>query len=131
MVEANVSEKRTVSIFRAEVTMLRIRGIIEGGRKESLKDHLPSYIIPLIPSIVTSAVKMETVRFSETLASTNQSTRRLNREHHHYEVGGDWARQKHSGQACTPLNKNWANAFRLKNYTKKTNKYKKAFLIYC
>jgi hypothetical protein len=36
LVEANVSEKCTVSIFRAEVTMLGIRGIIYGGRKGSL-----------------------------------------------------------------------------------------------
>jgi hypothetical protein len=31
----------------------------------------------------TSALKMETARFSETLASTNQSIRRLNPEEHH------------------------------------------------
>jgi hypothetical protein len=46
---------------------------------------LPSYIIPLIPSIITSALKMETAGFSKTLAFTNQSTWRLNpEEHHHY-----------------------------------------------
>jgi hypothetical protein len=39
LVEANVSEKRTVSIFRAEVTMPGIREIILGGRKESLKER--------------------------------------------------------------------------------------------
>jgi hypothetical protein len=34
---------------------------------------------------VTSVLKMETVRFSETLASNSQSTRRPNpEEHHHY-----------------------------------------------
>jgi hypothetical protein len=33
--------------------------------------------------MVTSALKMETVRFSETLASTSQSTRRPNPEEHH------------------------------------------------
>jgi hypothetical protein len=55
-VDANVSVKRIVSIFRAEVT------------------------ISLIPSIVTSALKMETVGFSETKASTDQSTRRQNTE---------------------------------------------------
>jgi hypothetical protein len=33
--------------------------------------------------MVTSALKMETVRFSETLASTSQSTRRPNIEEHH------------------------------------------------
>jgi hypothetical protein len=38
LVEANVSEKRTVSIFRAEVTMLGNRGIIYSGRKGSLKE---------------------------------------------------------------------------------------------
>jgi hypothetical protein len=43
---------------------------------------LPPYIIFLIPSIVTSAPKMETVCFSETLASTNQSTWCLNPEEH-------------------------------------------------
>jgi hypothetical protein len=37
LVEANVPEKCTVSIFRAEVTMLGIRGIIYGGR--SLKER--------------------------------------------------------------------------------------------
>jgi hypothetical protein len=65
LVKANVSEKRTVSIFRAEVSMLK---------------DFPSCRtkIPLIPSIITSALKMETVRFSETLAFTSQSTRRLN-----------------------------------------------------
>jgi hypothetical protein len=35
---------------------------------------LPLCIICLIPSIVTSALKMETVRFSETLASTSCHT---------------------------------------------------------
>jgi hypothetical protein len=46
---------------------------------------LPPYIIPLNPSMVTSALKMEAVRFSETLASTSQSTRRPNpKEHHQY-----------------------------------------------
>jgi hypothetical protein len=44
---------------------------------------LPPYIIPLIPSMVTSALKMETVCFSEKLASTRQSTRRPNPEEHH------------------------------------------------
>jgi hypothetical protein len=38
LVEANISEKHTVFTFRAEVTMLRIRGIIWGGRKGSLKE---------------------------------------------------------------------------------------------
>jgi hypothetical protein len=42
---------------------------------------LPIY--PLIPSMVTSALKMETVRFSETLASTSQSTWRPNPEKHY------------------------------------------------
>jgi hypothetical protein len=37
-VDANVLEKHTVSIFRAEVTMQGIRGIIQSGRKESLKE---------------------------------------------------------------------------------------------
>jgi hypothetical protein len=39
LVEANVSEKLTVSFFRAEVTMLGIRGIICSGRKGSLKER--------------------------------------------------------------------------------------------
>jgi hypothetical protein len=34
--------------------------------------------------VVTSALKMEPVRFSETLASTSQSTRRPNPEEHHH-----------------------------------------------
>jgi hypothetical protein len=33
-------------------------------------------------SIINLALKMETARFSETLASTNQSTRRFNRKEH-------------------------------------------------
>jgi hypothetical protein len=33
--------------------------------------------------MITSALKMETVRFSEALASTSQSTRRPNPEEHH------------------------------------------------
>jgi hypothetical protein len=45
---------------------------------------LPPYLIPLIPSTVTSNLKMVTVRFSETSASTNRSTRRLSTEYHHY-----------------------------------------------
>jgi hypothetical protein len=43
LVEANVSEKRTVSIFRTEVTLLGIRGIRR-------LPFLPPYILPLIPS---------------------------------------------------------------------------------
>jgi hypothetical protein len=39
------------------------------------------------PSIVTSALKMETVRVSETLASTSKPTRHLNpEEHDHYVI---------------------------------------------
>jgi hypothetical protein len=34
LVEANVSEKRTVSIFRAEVTMLGIEGLYREARRE-------------------------------------------------------------------------------------------------
>jgi hypothetical protein len=37
LVQANVSEKRTVSIFRAEVTMMGIRVNKKGGRKVSLR----------------------------------------------------------------------------------------------
>jgi hypothetical protein len=44
----------------------------------------PTYIILLIPSMVTSALKMETARFSETLASTSHSTRRPNPEQNQY-----------------------------------------------
>jgi hypothetical protein len=32
--------------------------------------------------VMTSVLKMETARFSETLASTNQSTRQLNSKEH-------------------------------------------------
>jgi hypothetical protein len=35
-------------------------------------------------SIVTSALKMETEHFSETLASTDESTRRQNPDEHHH-----------------------------------------------
>jgi hypothetical protein len=52
LVEANVSEKLAVSIFRAEVLM-------------------------------ASALKMESFRFSKTLAYTNQSTRRLDPKEYH------------------------------------------------
>jgi hypothetical protein len=68
LVEANVSEKRNVTIFRAEVTMLGIRGIIYGGRKER--------------SLSLRLQKMEILGFAETSASTNQSTRRPNPEEH-------------------------------------------------
>jgi hypothetical protein len=53
LIEANVSEKRAVFIFRAEVLSL------------------------------SSALKMEAARFSETLAPTSQSIRRLNPKEHH------------------------------------------------
>jgi hypothetical protein len=33
-----------------------------------------------------SALKMETLCFSETLASTNESTRRQNPEQHHHQI---------------------------------------------
>jgi hypothetical protein len=59
-----VFQRRTVSIFRVEVTMLGI--------------------IPLILSAVTSALKMETVFFSKMLASTNQSAWCLNLDEHHH-----------------------------------------------
>jgi hypothetical protein len=46
---------------------------------------LPPYIIPLILNIITSALKMEAVCFSKTLASTDQSTQCQNpEEHYHY-----------------------------------------------
>jgi hypothetical protein len=70
--------------------MLGNRGMKKGGRKSRLAlsfrlPFLPPYINPLFSNIVTSALKMETVRFSETLASTSQFTRRPNpEEHHHY-----------------------------------------------
>jgi hypothetical protein len=40
--------------------------------------------LPAWRSIVTSALKMETVCFSETLASTDESIRRQNPEEHHH-----------------------------------------------
>jgi hypothetical protein len=79
-VEANILEKHTVSIFRDEVTMQEMGGIIQDGRKGSLKKwanqdrawqrlsqangetplahsfrfpFLPMHIITLIPSNVT------------------------------------------------------------------------------
>jgi hypothetical protein len=68
LVEADDSEKNNVSIFRAEV----------------IQTSLPATIYnPSIPSMVTSALKMKTVRFSKTLASTSQSTRCPNPEEHH------------------------------------------------
>jgi hypothetical protein len=39
LVKANISEKRAVSIFRTEVMMLGIRGIIQSCRKGSLKER--------------------------------------------------------------------------------------------
>jgi hypothetical protein len=57
-VEDSVSEKRTASIFRAKV----------------------------ITSANISALKMKTARFSETLASTNQFTRRFIPKEHNQKV---------------------------------------------
>jgi hypothetical protein len=53
---ANVSERRALSIFRAEVNSLHF---------------------------ITSVLKMETARFSETLASATQYVRRRNPKDHH------------------------------------------------
>jgi hypothetical protein len=51
---------------------------------------LPVYIMPLTTRIVTSALKMEAIRFCETLVATNQSTRRLNpRERHYLQCRGN------------------------------------------
>jgi hypothetical protein len=58
LVEANVSNKRAVSIFRAEV----------------------------LTSGLTSALKMDTARLSETLASTNQSILRSNSKERHQNL---------------------------------------------
>jgi hypothetical protein len=44
---------------------------------------LPLVFFLLLGWLITSALKMETARLSETLASTSQSTRRLNRKEHH------------------------------------------------
>jgi hypothetical protein len=64
----NVSEKHMVSIFRVELTML-VSGGIEKGLKEGK----------------TSALKVEIVCISETLASTYESTQLQNPEeqYHH------------------------------------------------
>jgi hypothetical protein len=63
---------------------------------------LPPYIIPLISSIATSALKMEIVCFSETLASTDQSTRHQNTEEHHHF----WNR---NGHKCFLRNYFWSH----------------------
>jgi hypothetical protein len=60
LVEANVSGKHAVSIFRAEVSP-------EG-------------------TWLTLALMMETARFPETLASINQSTGLLNPKEHHQNI---------------------------------------------
>jgi hypothetical protein len=77
---SNVSEKHTVSIFRAE----------DHHRRENLKLHRVDFYgeetlhtVRLLESLHTSNPKMETVSFSETLASTDESTRRQNPDHHH------------------------------------------------
>jgi hypothetical protein len=66
LVEANVSEKLVVSIFMAEVFSVAWTAC-EKFELRSMR-----------MGVFTSALQMETARFSETLASTNQSTRRLN-----------------------------------------------------
>jgi hypothetical protein len=63
LVEASVSEKRAASIFRAEAI-------------SSLITHL------IICNEITSALKMEAARFSETLASTKKSIRLFNPKEH-------------------------------------------------
>jgi hypothetical protein len=86
LAEANVSEKHTVSTFRAEVTMLGVRGIIYGGRKGNLKERADHDGVRWRMKPGQSALKMETVRFSETLASTSQSTRLPKPEEHHHQL---------------------------------------------
>jgi hypothetical protein len=62
LVEANVSEKRTVSIFRAEVRMQGIRGITQNSTKGSLKERAnQNYIIIIVTAVKTSNVKSTAV----------------------------------------------------------------------
>jgi hypothetical protein len=70
-VDDNVSEKHADSIFRAEVTRLVSWVFMWDLRNEC-------YISPVHPSLVILALKMETACFSETLASTHETTRPQN-----------------------------------------------------
>jgi hypothetical protein len=63
-IEANISEKRAVSIFRLK--------LLASFFRLTLLPYI--YIIPSEYLLITSALKMETARLSETLASPNQST---------------------------------------------------------
>jgi hypothetical protein len=69
-VDANVSDKHTVSIFRDEY------------EDSVFLYESTSQISILSPS---SSLKMETVCFSETLVPTDESTRHKNPEEHHYD----------------------------------------------
>jgi hypothetical protein len=98
-VGANVSEKHTVSIFRAEAAMLESGGIYTGLEKGKAEGR----ILPF-PNIANSALKMETICFSETVASTDESTRRQNPEDHHHH-------HPHRRENLKCLNNNFHNAF--------------------
>jgi hypothetical protein len=83
LVDAKVLEKHTVFIIRAEMTMLGITLSLQHDWPFFFRiPFLPHYINPLIPSNVTSPLKMETVCFSKMLISTNQFTWHLNPEEH-------------------------------------------------
>jgi hypothetical protein len=61
-VEVNVSEEHSVSIFRAEVAMLGSGEIYIGLEEGKAKE-----VGPPIPIIATTALKIQTICFSETL----------------------------------------------------------------
>jgi hypothetical protein len=96
LVEANLSERRVVSIFRAEVMSRDWEGqylysvvVGEVWRKQLPLLQLYIYIYIYIyghsqSRLITSALKMEIARLSETLASTNQCTRRRSPKEHQY-----------------------------------------------
>jgi hypothetical protein len=72
--DANVFEKHTVSVFRAEMEMLGSGGIyigLEEGKTDGVGQS-GTERLPLL-SIATSALKMETVCFSEMLAFTGST----------------------------------------------------------
>jgi hypothetical protein len=89
-VDANISEKQSVSIFRTEMTRqgssgsmydLRSKG---WGKGDNQREGIFYLISPLFPSLVTSALKTEIVHFSEMLVSTYKTTWHQNpRLHHH------------------------------------------------
>jgi hypothetical protein len=64
---STVSEKHTVSIFKAETTFLGCGGVCVHPEEEKA-DGMATF--PSLPNMTTSAMKMEILCFYETLACT-------------------------------------------------------------